>query len=371
MALDGMRVLAYTDSGIFSGAESVFAAVCGDLVRSKIELTLVAPAENRALREALVEACGEDVELLDVPAQRGRLAAVWLWSPWRLSVVRRVLRSGTWDCMLVNLPSFELGGSPVLASRRGRPPAIGLVHVHHSLRKAGFRLGWMRERLAGPVVRPFDALHVVSPIAATVIQQTWDVPQERVSIMPLPTPHVVPHDRAEARRALDLPPEAPVVCLIGRISLRQKGHDVLLAAAGEVLSARPDSVFAIVGEGADRGAFQEEIARRGLGGSFRFLGSLKPTDVALAACDMVVIPSRFEGLPLVALEALAAGRPGIVSDVDGLRALWPAPWRVPPDLPEALAEAVLALLSTPQHVIEEQLEVGRAQLRRLTSERPA
>lgn len=369
--VDGMRVLAYTDSGIFSGAESVFAAVCGDLARSKHSLTLAAPAENRALREALVEACGGGVELLDVPAQPTTLAAVWLWSPLRLLRLRRILRCEDWDCMIVNLPSFEYGGLPVLAKGRGGPPVVGLVHVHHSPREEGFRLGLMRERLAQPLVRRFDHLHVASPIAAAEIRRSWGVPPERVSALPLPLPRVAIHDPVEARRRLDLPLGAPVVCLIGRISLRQKGHDVLLAAAGAILSARPDVLFAIAGEGADRTVFEDEIARRGLAKSFRFLGSLKPADLALAACDMVVIPSRFEGLPLVALEALAAGRPGIASDVDGLRVLWPAPWRVPPDRPDALAEAVLALLSAPREVIEKHLEAGRAELGRLTSETPA
>ena len=90
----------------------------------------------------------------------------------------------------------------------------------------------------------------------------------------------------------------------------QKGHDVLLDAAA-VLQAKGSSIrFAIAGEGPDLALLTEEAAGRGLEETVVILGAVSPIGLFLSAIDAVVIPSRFEGLPLIALEALWAGKPG-------------------------------------------------------------
>ena len=149
--------------------------------------------------------------------------------------------------------------------------------------------------------------------------------------------------RLAARVRLGLPPAAPLAVCIGRLT-RQKGQDVLVAAWPGVTARCPAARLAIVGDGEDL----ERLRRERVAG-IRFVPAVEDPRDWLSASDLVVLPSRWEGLPLTALEALATGRslvgtdiPGITEVVrPGLGAL------VPADDPAALAEEMAGRLLSP------------------------
>ncbi|XVQ10240.1 glycosyltransferase [Spirillospora sp. CA-255316] len=158
-------------------------------------------------------------------------------------------------------------------------------------------------------------------------------------------------DRKAARHALGLPTDAPLAVCVGRVT-RQKGQDVLLAAWPAVLARCPEAVLAIVGDG-------DELPRlRRRAGGMRgvlFVPPVPDTREWLAAAHLVVLPSRWEGLPLAALEALARGRSLVCSGVPGLTEILPdgAGALVPPDDPGALADELARRLSRPGDTDEE------------------
>jgi glycosyltransferase involved in cell wall biosynthesis len=121
-----------------------------------------------------------------------------------------------------------------------------------------------------------------------------------------------PRDRDEARWRLGLGP-APLVVCVGRLS-RQKGQDVLLQAWPQVSVAAPEAHLALVGTGP-----AESELRAGAPRGVTFAGATDDVTSWLAAADVVVLPSRWEGMSLSMLEAMAAGRPLVVSDVPGAR----------------------------------------------------
>ncbi|MBW8486895.1 glycosyltransferase [Actinomadura parmotrematis] len=149
--------------------------------------------------------------------------------------------------------------------------------------------------------------------------------------------------RAAARAALGVPPSARLAVCIGRLT-RQKGQDVLLAAWPLVRERRPDAELVLVGDGdaADQ-------LRGQAGPGVLLVPAVADPRPWLAAADVVVMPSRWEGLPLAALEALAVGRSLVASDVPGLAEVV-APGRgalVPAEDAAALAAAVAERLSAP------------------------
>ncbi|MER8235393.1 glycosyltransferase [Streptomyces sp. NPDC094049] len=151
-----------------------------------------------------------------------------------------------------------------------------------------------------------------------------------------------------ARFASDGPPggSVPTVVCVGRLC-RQKGQDVLLAAWPAVLADVPDARLVLVGDGPDA-----DRLRAAAGPSVRFTGAVDDTVPWYRAADVVVLPSRWEGMALAPLEAMAAGRPVVVSDVDGARESLPpdhrTPCLVPPEDPAALAAALGRLLGRPE-----------------------
>ncbi|PIV75441.1 MAG: colanic acid biosynthesis glycosyltransferase WcaL [Rhodobacteraceae bacterium CG17_big_fil_post_rev_8_21_14_2_50_65_11] len=106
---------------------------------------------------------------------------------------------------------------------------------------------------------------------------------------------------------------------VGRLA-SVKGIAVLLEAFVDVLAARPDLTLTLVGDGPERAALEAEAARLGVAGTVRFAGYQSQAEVAdlLASHDALVLPSFAEGVPVVLMEALAAGLPVIATAVGGV-----------------------------------------------------
>ncbi|MGW3284741.1 glycosyltransferase family 4 protein [Streptomyces sp. NPDC001002] len=140
-------------------------------------------------------------------------------------------------------------------------------------------------------------------------------------------------------------PAAPLVVCVGRLC-RQKGQDVLLEAWEAVVGRVPAARLVLVGDGPDRA----ELAARAPE-SVVFTGAVADPVPWYQAADLVVLPSRWEGMALAPLEAMACGRPVVVTDVDGARESLPpelAPrCLVPPNDPSQLADACAELLLDP------------------------
>ncbi|MFF3376887.1 glycosyltransferase [Streptomyces sp. NPDC002680] len=143
----------------------------------------------------------------------------------------------------------------------------------------------------------------------------------------------------------DIDPGAPLVVCVGRLC-RQKGQDVLLRAWGEIAERVPGARLVLVGDGPDAGRLRALAPD-----SVLFAGAVADAVPWYRAADLVVLPSRWEGMALAPLEAMSCGRPVVVTDVDGGRESLPTALAprclVPAENPAALAGAVTELLLDP------------------------
>jgi glycosyltransferase involved in cell wall biosynthesis len=152
--------------------------------------------------------------------------------------------------------------------------------------------------------------------------------------------------RNQARGVLDLPTEGiRVMGAVGRL-VADKGFDYLLDAFAQALPRHPDLNLVIIGEGPDRDVLERKIKQLGLDGKVLLPGHKPGLATLYRGFDWVVIPSREEGLGLVLQEAVIAGVPVLVSDLEVFREqLGDAGCYVPvADVP-AWARAIEALVS--------------------------
>jgi glycosyltransferase involved in cell wall biosynthesis len=124
-------------------------------------------------------------------------------------------------------------------------------------------------------------------------------------------------DIAEARRALGIVPGDFAIGTVTRLH-DSKGNSYLVDAARLVLDRRPGAKFFLVGEGPLREALEAQARRLDLGDRFVLVGFARDVAGVLGAFDLSVFPSLWEGTPLTAFEALAAGKPIVSTDADGL-----------------------------------------------------
>lgn len=110
--------------------------------------------------------------------------------------------------------------------------------------------------------------------------------------------------------------DAPVLLMVARLSA-QKGHALLLDALPAIRAAHPDVIVLLAGEGPLLTQTARAIAAKGLAGTVRMLGTRSDVADLMTLADLLVLPSAFEGLPLVALEAMAAGLPVVATLAPG------------------------------------------------------
>lgn len=146
-----------------------------------------------------------------------------------------------------------------------------------------------------------------------------------------------------------------VLAIVGRVSFNQKGHDVLLRALPAIRSRYNDVRLLVAGDGEDDQRFNSLVEELGLSPLVTRAGWSDRMAAVYAAADLVLIPSRFEGLPLVALEAMYYRKPIVASDIDGLHEILPRGFLVTPDDAAALVEGVARVRETPLTNLLEEL----------------
>jgi glycosyltransferase involved in cell wall biosynthesis len=142
---------------------------------------------------------------------------------------------------------------------------------------------------------------------------------------------------------------APRLCCVGR-QYREKGIDVLLHALTSIVKAFPDAGLTLVGEGDQIAEYRALAHELGLDSRTLFTDGVPTAAPYMAAADVVVLASRREGLPIVALESLALERPLVATAVDGTPLVvidGETGWLAPPEDAPALAEVVVDCLRAP------------------------
>lgn len=269
-----------------------------------------------------------------------------------------------------------------LRRRRVRPLLVALLQVSYvEERRAVRALRWGAEVLGEPgaeerrfrrfkaplqvflgrrTARAADL--VLAPSAATAAELARDYGAGDTAVLPNASGGLPAAPLAVAEVAADA---APGLLFVGRLRLR-KGVEVLLRALSLLRAQGSEPRLRIAGDGEHRAAIERAAERFGVRDQVDFLGRRGPGEIRwlLAHSAALVVPSIYEGMPLVVLEAMVDGVPVVASRVSGIPEVVLDPetgWLVPPEDPAALAAALAELLAAPESA-RQRGERGRLRL---------
>lgn len=196
----------------------------------------------------------------------------------------------------------------------------GSPHVVSGIRVAERERRW-RLLLDRWTWRLVDRYVAVSQSVAAFSQRAGGLPAERIEVIPNGVDLAVfdaatPADLTEFGMA----PGRRAATYVGRLD-RQKGLDELLAQAPDWLQRLPDFDLLLVGDGPQRAELESLALRLGLGERIRFAGWRPDVPAILRASELLLLPSRWEGMPNAVLEAMACRLPVVAMDVEGVSEL--------------------------------------------------
>jgi glycosyltransferase involved in cell wall biosynthesis len=263
--------------------------------------------------------------------------------------LRLLLRQRRIDVLHVHSP-YVAGIARLVARslpRRRRPRIVYTEHLPWPGYVAPTR--WLNA-----ITFPLDDAHVAvsdavrrsvwSPLARNLTTVVHGIPLDRVRA------HAA--ERERVRSELGVARDEVLIGTVGNLR-EQKRYPDLLDAAREVLDAEERVTFVAAGAGAEEppgAAILAHHERLSLADRFRFLGYVEETGPLLAACDVFVLASEFEGLAVAMMEALALGLPVVATAVPGIAGEIREEREgllVPVGRPDRLAEAILSLVRDP------------------------
>jgi glycosyltransferase involved in cell wall biosynthesis len=251
---------------------------------------------------------------------------------------------------VVHAHGVRAGSAAVLAltrvAARGRRPALQVtVHNMAPTPPSGTMSGLVYLALERLIARRADAVLCVSADLADRMRRAGarDV---ALAVVPAPTAPPLSAEAVGKARAEMGAAGRPVVLAVGRLAM-QKGFDVVLEAMICLQDRDPVPLLVIAGDGPMAG--QLAARSRAAGADLRLLGQRADIPALLAAADVVAVPSRWEGQPLIVQEALRAGRPLVASRVGGIPDLTgeAAALLIPANDPVRLASALASVLDDP------------------------
>jgi glycogen(starch) synthase len=264
---------------------------------------------------------------------------------------------GDWRPDVVHGHDWVVAEASTTLAQRFGVPLVATVHatesgLYHGHLDGGFSR-W-RDEVERALVARADRTIVCSQAMRTEVVTALGADPDRVVVVPngvdLSRWQTSPQERAVARERLGVA-DGPLLVLVGRLE-HEKGAADAIDALALLGATRPTAHLVLVGDGARADDLSERAAARGVGERVHQVGRLPDREVAavVGASDVALVPSRYEPFGLVALEAMAAGTPVVVTRTGGLPEVVEHGHTgavVPPADPAALAAAVGGLLDDP------------------------
>jgi glycosyltransferase involved in cell wall biosynthesis len=269
----------------------------------------------------------------------------------------RFIRQGEYEIVHTHLFHADLYGG-VAARLAGMQLVISTRHNDDA-----FRRRYLWRRLIAWSARYCDQIICISESVRRFCETTEGIPREKITVVHYGLAADAPAGNRQWRHEFGWGDDVPVVGIVARLTA-QKGHTTLLRAMSEVVRQFCTAQLVVVGEGELRRELQRCTQQLGIEPHVHFLGYRGNAAAMMPGFDVFVHPSRWEGFGLVFLEAMAAGRPIVATQVGAIPEIvhhGQTGLLVPMDDVRALAHAVCTVL-TDRHLAQRMGQAGRRRL---------
>jgi glycosyltransferase involved in cell wall biosynthesis len=324
------------------GAERVMATLANGWAAQGIQVTLITLAPRSGDRYA-VDPAVTRIDLHQAGDSRNLLHALANnWS--RIRTLRRTIRACQPDAVISFIAKTNM--LAIIATAGLRLPVIVAEHIFLGAKAPK---GIWR-KLHAPLYRRAAAVVTLTQRGASYIERNFGCP---VIVIPNPVPFPSDTDATatpSSRMETDEDTGRRTLLAVGRL-IPQKGFDLLIEAFAQVAARHQGWDLCILGEGHSRKQLEQAIADRGLSGRVSLPGFISEVRARMRQADLFVLSSRFEGFPMVLLEAMAEGLACVSCDCETgpgeMIRHGENGWLVPANDVAALAEALDKLMQDP------------------------
>lgn len=341
-------VLFYSDAPQFGGHEAMTLEAVRCVCRNHdVNVSAMFYEGNSRFQSelaAIAESTG-NLSLIPLQIKAGSLQAFRsLLSIKKVNYVKGLMKRLSPDLVLVSQGRIEASSLGVLAAKRAGFRTLSYLPMAHEVSVSGTPFAIrIREKVNRHLYSLPDKFITISEHAREMlylrgVTQTISVVPNCVTVQP-----ATPSEGQNFRSEHGISPTEYVVGVVARIDFRQKAQDFAVEAISQSRHKLAGFKFVFVGEGPDERKLAEMIASRGLSPIVQRVPWCDNPGKVYAGLNMLLIPSRFEGVPLVMLEAMLCELPVVAANIDGMAELLPPDWLFPVEDPDAVVSQILSV----------------------------
>lgn len=333
-----MSILFYDDSPVFGGHEVMSLHGIGAVLSAtQLPVRLMAANCNAKLLAGARELAERHPQLVieELPYHSSKLEAIRnrLFRSRAANLGNRFSRLSP-ELVVAIQGNIEHSSLALLAAHGCGIRCASYLPVPHGNQEMGAKLGGIRDFFCSHLYQKPDDFITITDEMARLLRNQGTLCNIHIVYNGVDTTRFRPGDRHACREALKLPQDRLVLGMVGRVEFRQKQQHLAVEVVRDSAELKSRCHLVFAGDGPDRAKLAGLLESCGI--SHTLLPWCDPAQL-YPTLDALLLPSRYEGLPLVMLEALACGVPVFGSDRDGMRDFLPDPWRFDPTHRDSLA----------------------------------
>jgi glycosyltransferase involved in cell wall biosynthesis len=349
---DGCKsILFYSDAADFGGHEALTLAAVRYLSSDgDRKVSFVFYEGNQRLRERLegIQNSSGNLTLNPLPFRSKNLQAIRSLATWtKTRRVQALMKQINPDVVVVSQGRIEGSSLGLLAARRAGFRTVSYIPMAHPVSVSGKPFAvWLREEVNRYFYRLPHRFITSSEGARRMLLSRGATRDIVVVPNGLEVRAIGAADRQRFREAHGIGREDYVVAVVGRIDFRQKAQDFAIQAIARFRGELRGCKFLFVGSGPDEVKLGTMIESLGLNQEVQMLPWTPDPAEIYAGIDMLLVPSKLEGVPLVMQEAMSCKLPVVASNVDGMAETLPESWLFPYGDCRALVNTLLHVKNT-------------------------